>query len=913
MSLLEFPGSRWWKVDLHAHTPHSFDFGGLEGSDAQEARGVSLEDWLLQYMRAEVDGVAVTDHNSHEAIAPLRLELDRLRAESHPDFRELVLFPGIEVTVNDGYHLLGIFDPSTAPEDINGILHNARYSGSRGASNATTDFSLIQVASLIVGAGGLAVPAHADGPRGAYQMDARSLSELAVAGHVMAVELIGDTHIAEAAASKWTPVLGSDAHHLDATEAGDLEDPKFPGSHFTWVKAETLNLEGLALAIKDPPFAVIRSKDELSNLNVPSHTRILELALRHRGAQMELPLSPWLNSVIGGRGVGKSTVLEVLRLAFQRFGELPESLLAEHKWFSPTPEVGKRFWDETTTVDIRIAKDSQEYRIHWAGAAPAVSTIEKRDGEAWVHEPGNVSERFPVLMYSQKQIYETAKDTQSLLSVIDAQPAVRHAEWLAQRDQLHSRYAEARQKIAANDARIADGTRVRGEIADATVRLASLAELRDSGVAAELDELTAVARVQEAAADSVDSFVVALHASTLALRGSLDHAREASPSVHEQALYVAADAAVVQVTTIAETLTSAAALVAEDLARTSKIDDLRSRVFGEADDDDLALTSLESTNTDYEEVAARLAILERELLAIDQASAQASVLEGEARVILGEVRAHRAELTVRRKEFIGSLGLESTSLRLDLFEMGDRSNVETDLRNVLQISTSFDRFFSGNDGINVLLSTPPMNPTSIGDIDRVREFLMSIRREGSTSALLASSGVAVEARMHSRLAAPDAVTVETAIALWSPEDLLRVRYRPDGEQNLRALEQGSPGEKTATLLSLILRMSNDPLILDQPEDDLDNELITDLVVETLKRTKSKRQVLVVTHNANVVVNADSEQVFVLKFGTVPVVDAVGSIQDPLVRAAICKIMEGGERAFTARYRRLVGIESPMAE
>ena len=59
-----YPGSRWWKFDFHTHTPASADYG--KGGDQASLRRITPEDWLLGFMRAGVDCVAVTDHNSGE-------------------------------------------------------------------------------------------------------------------------------------------------------------------------------------------------------------------------------------------------------------------------------------------------------------------------------------------------------------------------------------------------------------------------------------------------------------------------------------------------------------------------------------------------------------------------------------------------------------------------------------------------------------------------------------------------------------------------------------------------------------------------------------------------------------------------------------------------------------------------------
>jgi energy-coupling factor transporter ATP-binding protein EcfA2 len=143
--------------------------------------------------------------------------------------------------------------------------------------------------------------------------------------------------------------------------------------------------------------------------------------------------------------------------------------------------------------------------------------------------------------------------------------------------------------------------------------------------------------------------------------------------------------------------------------------------------------------------------------------------------------------------------------------------------------------------------------------------------------------------------------------LWFPEDLVSVRYRPQDGHGYIAVDRGSPGQKTAALLTVILQMGTDPLVLDQPEDDLENKLIRHLAVETLKSIKSHRQLIVSTHNANVVVTSAAENILVLEHGElVPAIEAEGTLQTADVKDNVCEILEGGEDAITTRYRRLIG-------
>ncbi|GHU07462.1 hypothetical protein FACS189431_2080 [Alphaproteobacteria bacterium] len=114
----------------------------------------------------------------------------------------------------------------------------------------------------------------------------------------------------------------------------------------------------------------------------------------------------------------------------------------------------------------------------------------------------------------------------------------------------------------------------------------------------------------------------------------------------------------------------------------------------------------------------------------------------------------------------------------------------------------------------------------------------------------------------------------------------------------------STGELATVLLKLILvaqGLDKQIILLDQPEDHLDNEFIANDLVSLIKSLKKMRQVIIVTHNANLVVMTDSEQVIVAngldkEYGT-------GGIENPDIRDSIIKILEGGLKAFESRHKR----------
>lgn len=127
------------------------------------------------------------------------------------------------------------------------------------------------------------------------------------------------------------------------------------------------------------------------------------------------------------------------------------------------------------------------------------------------------------------------------------------------------------------------------------------------------------------------------------------------------------------------------------------------------------------------------------------------------------------------------------------------------------------------------------------------------------------------------------------------------------------IEQLSPGTRGIVLLLLYLAIDAEdvrPLIIDQPEENLDPQSIFNELVQRFRTVKNRRQIIIVTHNANLVVNTDADQVIVAKCGPhrpgeLPLISYdCGALENPRIRQQVCDILEGGERAFKERARRL---------
>lgn len=123
-----------------------------------------------------------------------------------------------------------------------------------------------------------------------------------------------------------------------------------------------------------------------------------------------------------------------------------------------------------------------------------------------------------------------------------------------------------------------------------------------------------------------------------------------------------------------------------------------------------------------------------------------------------------------------------------------------------------------------------------------------------------------------------------------------------GGKNLNEL---SPGEKGLLLLVFYLQLDQEttPLVIDQPEDNLDNESIFDILAECIRQAKKSRQVILVTHNPNLAVGADAEQIVCVKLDKANQYKfsySSGAIENPQINERIIAILEGSQPAFVKR-------------
>lgn len=923
-------GARWWRFDFHTHTPASTDFEASQQS-------ITPKEWLLSYMNAEIDCVAVTDHNTGAWVDSLKNALQELESEKPEGYRPLTLFPGVEISACGNVHVLAIFPPCKSTSDIDSLLGAVGFRGTRGDSDEVTSSSLVQVIHEIQRWGGLAIPAHADKRKGLFnEVHGTDLETLLGSVELYAVEVCDKNYQTPELYTKrnlnWTRVLGSDSHRIEGNEERPV-----PGCRYTWVKMESPSFEGLRLALMDQNTAdSIRRSDVTSgdpNLERASSyielIRVSEAQYLGRSTPLEVPFNPWLSTIIGGRGTGKSTLVEFLRIALGRVDELPDELKNE---FEKYRKPSKRRNDdglltEKTTLSVIYRKEGQRYRIQWNESDSSTTIEEEQEDGTWTTAEGLVQRRFPAKIYSQKQIYWMASQPAALLKDIDEAPAIQKSEWNQEWERRKNEYA--RLKLAGRELAVTetDYQALKGDLADLTRRIKVYEE---KGYTETLKAYQGAERERQAIENwevewkdngqKLREIIKELLPTELEIQGSFIPSESfGEMQSQSEALRAEMNALSTELTRHAhqwdqlftrwETHKQESPWLQNLLLRQKKYEELQKEL-----EHDEAPGTFE-----YRELLAAKQTVESRLEGLDARRKKMEVNREELERALEAVHDWRLELTQRRQRFLSQVLHDNQHVKIRMKPFADMEDAEKTLRECLgkSDSTAFDGDIGRSGLLGVLYTQAEPDASNRGttqegrsvdeevgeEADRALERIIQLKNRIENIA--AEREEANDRRFQKHLSELPENAFDQ-IDLWFPEDSVYAEYRvPGSKENYRSIQSGSPGQKTSALLAFLMAHGDEPLILDQPEDDLDNRLIYELIVSQLKEQKLKRQIIIVTHNPNIVVNADAELVLPLevKNGRSEIV-ACGSLQNLQLRQAVCAIMEGGQEAFERRYQRI---------
>ena len=679
MNAWEFAGARWWKFDFHTHTPASADFNDKD----------DVKLWLKAFMDEGIDCVAITDHNSGEWIDRLKQALKDIETQNPGWYRPLHLFPGVEISVQGDVHILAIFGPDKDESHIDRLLGAVGYSGTKGRSDEVTSKSITEVVDAITEQGGIPIPAHADKKKGLFQLQGGTLKQVLNHENIYAVELRDSDYekpqLYIDKKTEWTEVNGSDTHSFSGDTFGT----------FTWIKMDEPSIDGLKLALRDGPVSVKR--DTHTNLNKCAEYLVEELEISAakyigRSEPLNCRFSPFLNAIIGGRGSGKSTLLEFMRLALRRDQDIPETLKEEsRRYFS----VGNdNLLIEDSKVSLTYRKGEVCYRLNWSARADWPSLEEKVDGD-WRPCPGEIRSLCPARIYSQKHIFELAKDPSALIDIIDEVPEVDSVTIKSQHNELINRYKQIDGKQRELNEKITQENRLRGELNDLTRQIK---QIEKSGHEAVLQNYSK--REQQLNEfNSVESKWEAMSHQLLEIRDGIApvYVNEQHFSEHTDILPAlrAKNEKWLAIRCKLSELAGEAVAVIDEWHVEKDVADWMQALKADIKQYESLSTQLEQQNIDpaeYPRLLMQRKNKQKELNLISEYQARQEELEAEKRKVFRRIEENRSRLSEKRQEFLTDVLQNNPAVSIKVKPFGeDWESIEQEIRRILQCPDHFDR------------------------------------------------------------------------------------------------------------------------------------------------------------------------------------------------------------------------------
>lgn len=882
-------GAKFYRCALQVNPHHysaTFRGGRSEGDPAAYAKAM-----VDKARELGISVLAITDHNSVSAVSQFRA------AASDGGIH---ILPGFELSSSEGVHVLCIYPENTTDDKL------SRFLGEFGITNTapSTDpaqKTFIEILDKVRQQGGVTIAAHATNQKGLFTVLSGQPRIAAWKHHnLRAIQIPGTVQdlpvdVKSIAENKNPDYRRDDpaddslavavVNARDVTKPEDLED----SSASCLIKMSHVGVEGLRQAFLDPGSRV-RPNPKDSTGDADAHAELLAIAWEGGfldGAMVRF--NPNLNVLVGGRGTGKSTIVESIRAALAMDAIGDEARAAHDGIVRHVLKNGTKI-----SLLVRAHRPAlRDYRIERTIPNPPI--VREEGGSVSSLAPSDVLPRLEV--YGQHEISELTKSREKLTRLLE--------RFIDQSAPGNSQKDETRRALERNRR---DLIEVRGELQQIDERLAALPGLeetlqrfRDAGLEERLKDQSLLVREERVLAS--------LPERTAPFRDCLETLQE-QVVIDRAFLTTKALEGLPGAATLAKAndvlerleqdVRGAIKVLEEALARAdSGLEAIRVEWGGrkrkaQAEYEQI-LRDLQKSRVDGEEfIRLRRKIEELRPLREQQAKLQRAEKDHADR---------RRELLARWED-----------IKAEEFRRLDRAakGVNQKLRDRVQVEVTAA---GDREPLFSVLRTHVGGRLSEA-IDTLRalttlslpQFVDACR--AGTSAVSKQFGVTPGQAERLTKAAPEVLMRIEELELPSTT-AIRLNTAPAGEPPAwQSLEDLSTGQKATAVLLLLLLESDAPLIVDQPEDDLDNRFITEGVVPRMRAEKQRRQFIFSTHNANIPVLGDAELIIGLsatgeaEHGRARIApDHMGSIDARPVRELVEEILEGGKEAFERRRRK----------
>lgn len=931
----------WRKCDFQIHTPRDCNWQGprpiglgedLQGSpatpdDVDHQRQIWADAFVDECVARGLEAIAMTDHHEMVMVPYVQKAIeDRKAADATFD---LWLFPGMELTAHGGVQCLILFDTDLS-EDWRrqaqgklGIVY-----ADQEEKAARSPAQVVQLASNYADIGPL-LEELGDGIKGKFivlpNVSQGNAHTVLTQGHhadFKRMPYVGGyvdhgQNITTLQAGNRRRLSGQEAiwgsRYIYPLPTSDSRSATYAalGDNNCWIKLAAPTAEAIRQAFLGHQSRIAIIRPVVPNLHLVS-ARLLGSTILHDAT---LDLSPELNSFIGGRGSGKSSFLEYIAFGLGR-----SCYDLEKKDYSGSERMSALIKDTLISaggeIHVALSQDGAIFQISRTSGNAYQPRVTYPNGSVQPLSARELRSLFPAVVYSQGELSELGKQAGRKAQLSELLQFV-NPDFKKEDDKLSADIETAKLGVRTAIQNFSESWRQQSELYKLQTAKTSLEQRiialqktlptlaeADQQVVQKFETLSAFEGARAQATKRTEAIMTALAdvwklgaqpldvSSQLAEAGEFIGAYEAFKSEFATGL-----------TTLGQTLAAkkdelekagtgwAAALQAARAGR-----DVIMEKLGEHK---VVTAQISTLQAEAEGVIAKIGDLVLTMLSPDE---QAKVTNAAISGLKEAVNA-RGERTAEWAKQIEALsnGRIQAELNID----GDWSEIR-DAIDAVAAKTGSQADARQRQIAESITATSAW------------EFLDSVRTEclsalhykliGSSTngekppcAELFRTIGGTDRTRETCIDLMDLARVE-AIAVATPRPDITLSYCDDGRKI--SFEKASEGQRAAALLFMLLEQPGGPLLVDQPEGDLDNKVISDLTGK-LHEAKQRRQIFFASHNANIVVNGSSELVSCLEMKNdgKRQFECAGAIDKIEICKTITATMEGGEQAFKDRQNK----------
>jgi DNA repair ATPase RecN len=876
---VKYTKARFWKCALQVNPADYIKYRGQDQSLTEADFNQQLLDACIE---SGISVIGLADHGNVDGIDAIRELFSR---------NNIVVFPGFEIASSEKIHFVCLFDENTTSQQLERVLGKLDLLDPEDGIRPSR-LSAEQLIEEVNNLDGFIYAAHCTHGSGLLKAKMNhiwqhpKLKAAQIPGSIDDLKDVDDGFYRKAFLNK-DPAYFRE-RPMAAINAKDVEAPETikEKSASCLIKMTKPSFSAFKQAFLDP-----ESRVRL-NTDIPeSYFSAIE-SIRFIGGyldDLDIEFSDHLNAVIGGRGTGKSTLLECIRFAMnlRPFGKNAQK---QHDEI-----IKENLGKEKGMIEMRIRSSAMNGRLFTVSRRYSEQTVVKNENSEL--SPHSVQDLLPQLeIFGQNEIYEMTQDIEGKRHLLSRFLEGDHSEYETIIKRILSKLAENRVAVVraySNKASIESDVELLPKLQDQVSQFQSL------GIEEKLKIVPKLEKEKQLSA-RISQEIEQLNNAMETVVDSMPDTVFLSETVIENLPHVEL---LRRQRTVLEKLKSdieafskklkQAIVSAEDINLP-----IQQQLLEGIESEELALEkafkhipssqgkSGQEIGMEYQRLLQKIEQIKPKQTTLEQRKKVITQLDGERKLFLTELSEAQANRSAKLQKAVKRLNKKlSGKLKLTIGIEGDREPLIQFLKGSNLEGVGEKRLVWARDG--------DFSPANLSATIRQGEDSLKSQQWGVVQTVASAlTKMPLERLLElDEIELPDTIKMELNVA------------HGNATENYRELERLSTGQQCTAILHLLLLDNQDPLILDQPEDNLDNAFIADRIVSELRVAKIARQFLFATHNANIPVFGDAEWIGVFDVvdgkGTIPE-SQQGAIDQPVIQKMAADILEGGKSAFNQR-------------